>query len=138
MATAALVLLTVFYGGAVAATGWSWLCVRSGTVSFSVLRDVTGINDPAVMRRLFGLTAPDGSYRVTLADVLRHRRAAGMVLTDLPVYLLFLAALSLAWLLGAGPVANAVLCAAAAHALVVAAAALAVVAGRPQPLTGRR
>ncbi len=134
MLTGTLVVLTVFYAGAVCATAWSWFCVWRGEVGFSALRDVTGINDRGLLRRLFGLTRPDGTYQVTFAAVLRHRRKAGVILTDLPVHLLFLATLLGAALLGAGPVATAVISAAGAHALLLGGVAVSVLAKGYQAL----
>ena len=124
MLTGALLVLTVFYAGAVCATGWSWYGIWRGAVRFPALRDVTGINDAGVLRRLFGPTRPDGSYQVSFAAVLRHRRKSGVILTDLPVHLLFLLALLGAALLPTGPVASAVISAAAGHALLVGLVAL--------------
>jgi hypothetical protein len=134
MVTGAIVILTVFYAGAVCASGYSWFCVWRGEIGFSALRDVTGINDRGALRRLFGLTRVDGTYQVTFAAVLRHRRKAGIILTDLPVHLLFLAALLGAALLATGPIAAAVICAAAAHALLIGGAALSVLVGGYQAL----
>jgi len=133
--TSVLVLLIVFYSGAIFATARSWLGVYRGNVGFSALRDVTGIGDRAALRRLFGLTSPDGTYRVKFAHVLRHRRRAGMLLTDLPVHVLFLAALTWAASAG-GSAAAAIACAAMAHGIVLAGAAIAVLAGSRQPLAG--
>jgi hypothetical protein len=132
--TSVIVMLTVFYVGAVIATGRSWLGVWRGAVGFSGLRDLTGISDRAALRRLFGLTRPDGTYRVTIADVLRHRRLAGAILADLPVHALFLAALTWASFQDLSPAALAIACAAAAHAVTLAAAALSILAGSRQAL----
>ncbi len=133
MTTSVSMLLIAFYAGAVLATGRSWLLVWRGMADFSALRDVTGIGDRATLRRLFGLTQPDGRYRITIAQVLQHRRPAGIILTDLPVHLLFLAALVwAAW--GMSPAAAAVAWAAAAHALILAGAAVRVLARSRQPL----
>lgn len=132
--TNVLTLLIAFYVGAVCATGRSWLSVWRGKIGFSALRDVTGIGDRAALRRLFGLTLADGSYRVTLAQVLRHRRPAGIILTDLPVHLLFLAALLWAFF-GDTPAMAAVCWTASAHALVIGVAAMSVLAGSRQALT---
>jgi hypothetical protein len=128
MLTSVLVMLTVFYAGAVIATGRSWLDVRRGAVGFSGLRDLTGISDRAVLRRLFGLTRPDGKYNVSVGDVLRHRRLSGTILADLPVHALFLAALLWASLQAMSPAALAIAFAAGMHALTLAAAALSIVA----------
>jgi hypothetical protein len=122
-------LLAVFYAGAVLASGRSWLAVWRGRIRFSELRDVTGIGDRAMLRRLFGLTCPAGYYRVTLEEVLQRRRAAGMILTNLPVHLMFLAALAWALLGPGGPAVTAIAWAACAHATVIATVALTVLAG---------
>ena len=123
MSSNVLMLLIAFYAGAVFATGRSWLLIWRGAAGFSALRDVTGIGDQAVLRRLFGLTSRDGSYRVSVAQVIRHRRPAGVILTDLPVHLLFLYQALLWAALGASPAAAAIGWAAVAHALVIAGAA---------------
>ena len=136
MLTSVVMMLIVFYAGAVLATGRSWLAVSRGAIGYSGLRDLTGIGDRAVLRRLFGLTLPDGRYRVTIADVLRHRRKTGLILADLPVHCLFLAALLWAALDNGVPAAFAVSCAAAAHAFILATAAVAILAGNRQALTG--
>ena len=128
MLTSVLLIFIVFYLGAVFATGRSWLGVWRGAIGFSALRDVTGIGDRATLRRLFGLTRPDGAYQVTFADVLRHRRPAGVILTDLPVHGLFLAALSFAALRPDASAAAAVTAAAAVHALVLGGVAVSVLA----------
>jgi hypothetical protein len=128
MLTGVLVMLTVFYAGAVIATGRSWLDVWRGAVGFSGLRDLTGISDRAVLRRLFGLTRPDGTYNVSFADVLRHRRLPGTILADLPVHALFLMALLWASLQPTSPATPAIACAAGMHALTIAATALSIVA----------
>ncbi|HWT30832.1 MAG TPA: hypothetical protein VN240_07375 [Propylenella sp.] len=134
MTTSFLTILIAFYAGAVCATARSWLLVWRGAAGFSALRDVTGIGDRVVLRRLFGLTHPDGCYRVTVAQVLQHRRPAGIVLTDLPVHLLFLIAVLWAWF-AESPAAAAVLWTASAHAVVLGLAALSVLASGRQPLT---
>jgi len=126
MLTNAILVLLVFYMGAVLASGRAWRCVQRGSIGFSALRDVTGINDRGTLGRHFGPAAADGVYKVSFADVLRHRRAAGVILTDLPVHLLFLAALTGAAYLEPGPVAAGIATAAAAHAVVVGLAALSV------------
>ena len=129
--TSVLFLLAVFYAGAVLASARVWLRVWGGNARFADLRDLTGIGDPATLRRLFGLTRPDGSYQVSLVDIVRHRRPAGVILTNLPVHLMFAAALAFALSHAGWPAAAAVAWAASAHASVVAAMALAVyVAGR--------
>jgi hypothetical protein len=136
MQTSILVMLTVFYAGAVFATGRSWLGAWQGAVGFSSLRDLTGIADRTLLRRLFGLTLADGRYRVTIADVLRHRRLSGVILADLPVHCLFLGSLFWATFHDATPAAWAVACAASAHALILAMAAVAILAGNRQALIG--
>lgn len=128
-------LLVVFYAGAVFASARCWLGVWRGRVRFPQLRDVTGIGDRAALRRLFGLTSEDGFFRVTIADVMRRRRMAGTILTDLPVHCLFLLALGWAMLHSAEPAAFAVACAACAHAVVLGAAAATILVGRHQALT---
>jgi hypothetical protein len=132
--TGVLVLLLVFYAGAVVASGRAWLGAWRGSVRFSELRDLTGIGDQAALRRLFGLVSPSGFYRVAVADVVRHRRSAGVVLTNLPVHLLFLSALG--WgLLGAGaPAAAAIALAASAHAALLALVAASVLIGSRRAL----
>jgi hypothetical protein len=132
----ALALLTVFYAGAVVASLCAWLSVWRGRIGYSALRDVTGIGDRAALRRCFGLTGPDGAYRVTFADVFRRRRPAGVILSDLPVHALFLAALIWAALSAETPAATGILCAASAHALLVAGAALSVLAASRRATAG--
>jgi hypothetical protein len=136
MPESVLLFLIVFYAGAVLASWRCWYGVWRGAIGFSALRDVTGIGDRAALRRLFGLTRPDGSYRVTLAAVLQHRRRAGIMLTDIPVHLLFLAALGWAALHGGTLASAAISCAAAAHGLALAAAAISVLVRARQPLLG--
>ena len=104
-----------------------------GSIGYGALRDLTGIRDPAVLRRLFGAAAA-GEYRVSLVALLRHRRAAGIVLTDVGVHLLFLAALGAA-LLAPLPLAAPVASAAAVHALAVGAAAVLILARDPLPVS---
>jgi hypothetical protein len=134
MLTSVLVMLTVFYAGAVIATGRSWLDVGRGIVGFSALRDLTGISDRATLRRLFGLTRSDGTYNVTIADVVRHRRLSGMILADLPVHALFLTALAWGSFHATTPAALAIACAAGMHAFTLAAAALSILARSLLPL----
>ncbi len=135
MLTSVLVMLTVFYAGAIFATGRSWLGVWQGAVGYSGLRDLTGIGDRAVLRRLFGLTLPDGRYRVTFSEIARHRRMTGIILADLPVQALFLAALL--WASSAStPAASAVICAAGAYAMLLGCAAVAILAGDRRALIG--
>lgn len=136
MLASVLMFLVIFYVGAVIASGRCWLAVWRGAARFSTLRDVTGIGDEAALRRLFGLRGDDGSYPVSVAEVLRHRRRAGIILTDLPVHSAFL--LLLAWA-AADPgsaSAQAVIWAAGAHALIVGLAALTVLARARQALAG--
>jgi hypothetical protein len=130
-----MLLLIVFYAGAVLSTGLSWYRARTGIVPFSSLRDLTGIADRATLRRLFGLTRPDGSYKITWAEVVKHRRPAGVVLSDLPVHGLFLTALFSAALHGNVSLSLAVVSAAGLHAGMLAMAALAILAGSRQALT---
>ena len=134
MTTSVLMLLIAFYAGAVFATGRSWFLVWRGVADFSALRDVTGIGDRATLRRLFGLTQPDGRYRISIAQVLQHRRPAGIILTDLPVHLLFLSALL--WSAsGESPAAAAIAWAALGHGLILAGAAVRVLARSRQAIT---
>jgi hypothetical protein len=121
-----LTLLAVFYVGAVCATAHAWLCIWRGRAGYGPLRDVTGIGDRTELRRLFGLTQDSGRYQVTLAAVLRHRRRSGVILSDLPVHALFLAAVAWAGVNAELPAATGIAWAAAAHALLVALAALSV------------
>ena len=137
MQASIFVILIVFYAGAVCATGTCWFGVWRGTLRYSALRDLTGIADRAVLRRLFGLTRPDGAYRVSLAAVLRHRRAPGVILTDLPVHALFLAALSWAAFHVELPAAAAIVAAAGAHGLLLGGMALVVLIGRSVPSSRR-
>jgi uncharacterized membrane protein len=136
MLRSTLCLLIVFYAGAVFATGRSWFGVLRGAAGFSALRDLTGIGDPVALRRLFGMARADGLYQVSVAAVFRHRRRAGVILTDLPVHLLFLAALAWAALYGGLPATMAIVCAAAAHALVLGGTAVSVLAASRQTLLG--
>jgi hypothetical protein len=134
VAAIVLTLLIVFYAGAVLATAHAWQQVWRGAVSYSALRDVTGIGDRAALTRLFGASRPDGRYAVGFAQVLKHRRRAGVVLSDLPVHLLFLLALLLATRAHEAPGAEAVIWAAAAHAVVLGFVALSVFARSRQAL----
>lgn len=125
--------LLVFYSGAVAMSAIAWLSVWRGAVRFGTLRELTGIADRAVLARLFGRPDRGGFYKVGAASVLRHRRLAGTILSDLPVQLLFLAAI--AWASASGtPAAAAVLAAGLLHLLVTALAALIVLVGNRQVL----
>ena len=134
MQTSVLAILIVFYAGAVCASAKSWLGVWRGRIGYSALRDLTGIADRTTLRRLFGLTRPDGAYAVGLAGLLRHRRAAGVMLTDIPVHLLFLAALCWAAAFGGdAPAAAAIMAAAAAHALLLGGLAVTILMARPLP-----
>ena len=121
-------MLAVFYAGAVFASGLAWLAVWRGKARFSELRDLTGIADRAMMLRCFGLTLADGAYRVSLADVLRHRRRSGVILTNLPVHVMFCAALLWGVFSADAPAATGIAFAAIAHAGIVALAALSVFA----------
>ena len=134
MLTSILFLLAVFYAGAILASARAWFRVWRGRAGFADLRDVTGIGDPVALRRLFGLTRADGSYPVALADILRHRRPAGVILTNLPVHLMFAAALAFALADAGSPAAAAIAWAASAHASVLTAVALAVFAAGRQAL----
>jgi len=126
--TSMLIILAVFYAGAMLASGRAWLSVWRGKARFNELRDLTGIADRAVMLRLFGLTLADGSYQVALAEVLRHRRRSGIILTNVPVHVMFCGALLWAVLNASAPAAMAIAFAATAHAGIVGLAALSVVA----------
>ncbi len=128
-------LLLVFYAGAVFASGRCWLGVWRGSIRFAQLRDLTGIGDRAALRRLFGLTSEDGFFRVTMAEIVRRRRVAGAILTDLPVHCMFLLALVWAAVHSADPTAFAIACAASAHAIVLGAAAASILVGSRQALT---
>jgi hypothetical protein len=134
LSTDILLLLVVFYVGAVLASGRCWLGVWRGSIGFQQLRDLTGIGDRAALRRMFGLTSKDGRYQVTLSAVLRCRRRAGMILTDLPVHAMFLVALAwAAWRPGT-PAATAIVVAACAHAILLGAAAASILAASRRPL----
>jgi hypothetical protein len=126
--TSILLMLAVFYAGAVLASGRAWFSVWRGRARFSELRDLTGIADRALMLRSFGLTLADGVYQVKLADVLKHRRRSGIILTNLPVHLMFCAALLWGVFNAASPAAMGIAFAAIAHAGIVALAALSVLA----------
>lgn len=128
-------LLAVFYLGAVVASGRCWLGVIRGRIRYAALRDATGIADAATLRRCFGLVSRDGFYAVRFSEVVRWRRAAGVVLTNLPVHLMFAAALALMLQDPSSPAFLAVLAAASAHALSVACAAASILAGACRPLT---
>jgi len=129
--TGVLALLLIFYAGAVVASSRAWIGVWCGKVRFSELRDVTGIGDPAKLRRLFGLTSSQGRFKVAVADVVRYRRPAGIILTNVPVHGLFFAGLS--WgLFNAGPAtALAIVIAASLHAATLALAAASILVSRP-------
>jgi hypothetical protein len=128
--TSVVLMFLVFYVGAVIASGRSWLGVWRGKMRFSELRDVTGIADRALLRRLFGGPSAHGFYSVTVAEILRCRRSAGVMLTNLPVHLMFL--LALVWALRHSELsaALAIACAAAVHSLALATAAATILAGR--------
>ena len=128
-------LLLLFYAGAVFASGRCWLGVWRGSIGFSQLRDVTGIGDRATIRRLFGLSAQDGRYRVTPDAILRQRRKAGMILTNLPVHAMFLAALAWAAWRPETAAAMAVVSSAFAHALVLGVAAASILVDGRRVLT---
>ena len=131
-----LAILVVFYAGAVLSTARSWSCAYRGAIGYSALRDLTGIGDRTALRRLFGLTGRDGRYTVNVADVLKHRRRAGVLLTDLPVHCLLLAALIWAAANAGHAAAAAVGWVAAANALILALTAISVLAGRPRAFAG--
>ena len=128
MLTSILLILTAFYAGAVFTSGVAWLAVWRGKARFAELRDLTGIADRAMMLRCFGLTLADGSYQVKLADVLKHRRRSGVILTNLPVHIMFCATLLWAVFNASAPAATGIAFAAIAHAGIVALAALSVLA----------
>ena len=134
MLTGIALFLITFYAGAVLATAWSWLCVWRGAVRFAALRDLTGINDPVALKRHFGRSRADGSYQVTFSEVFRHRRAAGIVLTDLPLHLTFTVLLAWAAFDADSPAGMAIILAASAHALTVSGAALIIFAGSRRAL----
>ena len=127
-------LLMIFYAGAVLASTRCWLGVWRGSIRFAQLRDLTGIADRAALRRLFGLTSKEGFFRVTLADVIRRRRAAGMILTNFPVHLMFLSALAWAFGHDGDPAAAAIACAATAHGIMLGAMAASILVGGRQVL----
>jgi hypothetical protein len=128
-------LLLIFYAGAVFASARCWLGAWRGNIRFAQLRDLTGISDRAALRRLFGLTSQNGFFRVTMTEIVRRRRLAGTILTDLPVHSLFLLALAWAAAHSAEPTAFAIACAALAHAIVLGAAAASILIGRSPALT---
>jgi hypothetical protein len=129
--TGVLALLLVFYAGAVVASSRAWLGVWRGAIRFSELRDVTGIGDPATLRRLFGLTSAHGRFKIALADVMRHRRPAGIILTNIPVHALFFGAVGWALFLGRPATAAAIVVAASLHAAMLALAAASILIDRP-------
>ena len=129
--TGVLALLLIFYAGAVVASSRAWVSVWRGTVRFSELRDVTGIGDPVMLRRLFGLTSIHGRFKVAVADVFRHRRPAGITLTNIPVHALFFSALGWALFYGGPGTAAAIVVAASLHAVMLALAAASILVGRP-------
>lgn len=126
--------LLVFYAGASVMTAMAWLSAWRGRVTFSALRDLTGIADRAVLRRFFGLADGRGAYQVALADVLRRRRRAGVILSDVPVHLCFFLALIWGHANLGTPSAAAIACVAGLHAAVVATAALFIAAGSRQTI----
>ena len=126
----------VFYCGAVVFTARAWLQVIGGAARLDVLRDLTGITDPATLTQYFGLRRQDGAFRVTFAGVVRHRRLTGLVIGDLPVHLLFVAALGWALLDAGSPAAAALIVAAAVNAAIVGAFATRLAASGLQALRG--
>ena len=132
---AMLLLLLVFYTGAVLASAHAWHAAWRGKIRYSGLRDLTGIGDPVALRRLFGLTTPGGLYEVSLAEVVLRRRKSGMILTNLPAHGMFLAALAWAALHSEGATAAAIAFAGGAHAAMLAAAAASILLGGRQALT---
>jgi hypothetical protein len=132
--TSVLLILIVFYAGALCVTARAWLAVRRGAARYAALRDVTGIGDRAALARLFGAARPDGAYEVSLATVLQHRRWGGVMLTDAPVHALFFIASSWAALNGGSPAAAAIACGATAHALLLGAVSLSILAAARQAL----
>lgn len=127
-----LLFLMVFYAGAVLTSALSWSAAWRGALSYSALRDLTGIRDRTELRRLFGLTRGDGRYPATVAAVLRHRRPTGVLLTDLPVHILLLAATTWGFANQSLPAATAIGWVATANAAILMLAALSVLAGRPR------
>jgi len=132
MVAMVLGFLALFYAGAVVMTGFAWLSAWRGIVGYRALRDLTGIADRAVLRRFFGPALANGSYRVSVSAILRHRRRVGLIMTDAPVHPFFLLSLLLCFADLAAPATLAVACVAALHAAVVAAAALVVIIGQRQ------
>lgn len=126
--------LLVFYAGAVAMSAAAWLSAWRGAARFATLRELTGIADRAVLIRLFGRPAPDGSFKVSIAAILRHRRLPGTILSDLPVHLLFLVATTSAATAPDAATSAAILSGGLIHFVVVAGAALLVLIGRRQVL----
>ncbi|HEX2256696.1 MAG TPA: hypothetical protein VHG92_08365 [Afifellaceae bacterium] len=135
MLAGVMLLLIVFYLGAVAATGRAWLEVSRGRARGKALRDLTGIASTAEIVRRFGLSDVDGRFRANFGQVLRHRTRAGLVLGDLPTQALLLAALAYAWLAPDGAFAAAATVAAAGHAALTIGVSLLLVASHPRTLT---
>lgn len=134
MLAGVILLLIVFYVGAVATTGRAWLEVAQGRARGKALRDLTGIASTAEIVRRFGLSDGDGRFRADVAQVLRHRTRAGLVLGDLPTQALLLAVLACAWLAPDGPFAAAATVAAAGHATLTIGVSLLLVASHPRTL----
>jgi len=129
-----ILLLIVFYVGAVATTGRSWLEVARGRARAKALRDLTGIASTAEIVRRFGLSDADGRFRADFAQVLRHRTRAGLVIGDLPTQALLLGALACAWLAPERAFASGAMVAAAAHAALTIGVSLLLVASHPRTL----
>lgn len=129
-----IALLVIFYLGAVAVTGRAWFEVAQGRVRAKALRDLTGIASTAEMVRRFGLVGGDGRFEVAVAQVLRHRTMAGLVIGDLPTQMLLLVALAVAWVQPDGAFAAGAAVAAGAHAALTIAVSLLLVALHPSTL----
>lgn len=129
-----IVLLLVFYLGAVSVTGRAWLEVAQGRVRAKALRDLTGIASTAEIVRRFGLSGADGRFRADAAQVLRHRTRAGLVISDLPTQMLLLVVLAAAWLQPEGAFAAGAAVAAGAHAALTIGLSLLLFATHPTSL----
>ena len=130
-----ILLLIVFYVGAVAATGRAWLEVAHGRARGKALRDLTGITSTAELVRRFGLSDGNGRFHADVALVLRHRTRAGLVLGDLPTQALLLVVLAYAWLAPDSAFAAAGTVAASCHAALTIGVSLRLVASHPRTLT---
>jgi hypothetical protein len=127
-------LLLVFYVGAVAVNGRAWLEVAHGRARAKTLRDLTGIASTAEIVRRFGLSGPDGRFLVDVAQVLRNRTRAGLVIGDLPTQALLLAVLAIASLHPEGAFAAGAALAATAHAALTLTVCLFMLASHPRTL----